>query len=220
MAVLRDRHFRADVGGQAACAQYGSGHIGTPPDPGQSRRAQIDGRSGNGWTTSERGDDAAGAPDTRAHAARDRRLAPDRSRTRSWMRSRPFGPADHHFLRDLGTFQAGIGIALLVAAGRPSWRAPILFAALAGARSTPSTTCSTSATPTRAGWARQTSSRWWGSPRPTRTCFVRQRPTSDPGARGRRRRPRDCPREGLPGRRDAASSAGACCRDCWRRDTT
>ena len=44
----------------------------------------------------------------------------------------PFGPADHHFLRDLGTFQAGIGIALLAAAGRPSWRAPILFAALAG----------------------------------------------------------------------------------------
>jgi hypothetical protein len=43
----------------------------------------------------------------------------------------PFGPADHHFLRDLGTFQAGIGIALLAAAGRPSWRVPILFAALA-----------------------------------------------------------------------------------------
>jgi hypothetical protein len=43
----------------------------------------------------------------------------------------PFGPADNHFLRDLGTFQAGIGIALLAAAGRPSWRVPILFAALA-----------------------------------------------------------------------------------------
>lgn len=42
----------------------------------------------------------------------------------------PFGPADHHFLRDLGTFQAGMGIALLAAAGRPAWRAPILFAAL------------------------------------------------------------------------------------------
>jgi hypothetical protein len=41
-----------------------------------------------------------------------------------------FGGADHHFLRDLGTFQAGIGIALLVAAGRPSWRVPVLFAAL------------------------------------------------------------------------------------------
>jgi hypothetical protein len=43
----------------------------------------------------------------------------------------PFGSADHHFLRDLGTFQAGLGIALLAAAGRPSWRVPVLFAALA-----------------------------------------------------------------------------------------
>jgi len=42
-----------------------------------------------------------------------------------------FGSADHHFLRDLATFQTGIGIALLVAAGRPSWRVPVLFAALA-----------------------------------------------------------------------------------------
>ena len=42
-----------------------------------------------------------------------------------------FGPADSHFLRDIGTFQAGLGIALLVAAGRPSWRIPVLFAALA-----------------------------------------------------------------------------------------
>jgi hypothetical protein len=41
----------------------------------------------------------------------------------------PFGPADHHFLRDLATFQAGMGIALLAAVGRPSWRVPILFAA-------------------------------------------------------------------------------------------
>jgi len=41
-----------------------------------------------------------------------------------------FGPADHHFLRDVATFQAGIGIALLAAVGRPSWRAPVLFAAL------------------------------------------------------------------------------------------
>lgn len=43
-----------------------------------------------------------------------------------------FGPADHHFLRDLGTFQAGIGIALLAAIGRPAWRVPVLFTALAG----------------------------------------------------------------------------------------
>jgi hypothetical protein len=42
-----------------------------------------------------------------------------------------FGPADSHFLRDIGTFQAGLGIALIVAAGRPRWRIPMLFAALA-----------------------------------------------------------------------------------------
>jgi hypothetical protein len=42
-----------------------------------------------------------------------------------------FGPADHHFLRDIATFQAGIGIALLAAVGRPAWRVPILFAAFA-----------------------------------------------------------------------------------------
>ena len=42
-----------------------------------------------------------------------------------------FGPADHHFLRDIATFQAGIGIALLAAIGRPSWRVPVLFAAFA-----------------------------------------------------------------------------------------
>ena len=42
-----------------------------------------------------------------------------------------FGPADTHFLRDIGTFQAGLGIALIVAASRPRWRIPMLFAALA-----------------------------------------------------------------------------------------
>jgi hypothetical protein len=42
-----------------------------------------------------------------------------------------FGPADSHFLRDLATFQLGIGIALLAAVPRRSWRAPVLFAALA-----------------------------------------------------------------------------------------
>jgi hypothetical protein len=43
----------------------------------------------------------------------------------------PYGPADHHFLRDLASFQAGIGIALLAAVGRPAWRIPVLFAAFA-----------------------------------------------------------------------------------------
>lgn len=42
-----------------------------------------------------------------------------------------YGPADDHFLRDLATFQTGIGIALLAAVGRPGWRVPVLFAALA-----------------------------------------------------------------------------------------
>jgi hypothetical protein len=42
-----------------------------------------------------------------------------------------FGPADSHFLRDIATFQLGIGIALLAAVGRPSWRLPVIFAALA-----------------------------------------------------------------------------------------
>ncbi len=42
-----------------------------------------------------------------------------------------YGPADSHFLRDIATFQLGIGIALLAAVGRPAWRAPVLFAALA-----------------------------------------------------------------------------------------
>ena len=65
-----------------------------------------------------------------------------------------FGPADHHFLRDIATFQAGIGIALLAAAGRPSWRVPVLLPPSRRAVCTPSTTCSTSAAPTRAGRAR------------------------------------------------------------------
>lgn len=42
-----------------------------------------------------------------------------------------FGPADSHFLRDIATFQLGVGIALLAAVGRPAWRVPVLFAALA-----------------------------------------------------------------------------------------
>jgi hypothetical protein len=43
----------------------------------------------------------------------------------------PFGPADNHFLRDLGTFQMGIGVALVAAVGRPAWRVGVLFAAFA-----------------------------------------------------------------------------------------
>ena len=39
----------------------------------------------------------------------------------------PYGAADHHFLRDLGTFYLAMGAALLLAARRPSWRVPVLF---------------------------------------------------------------------------------------------
>jgi len=41
-----------------------------------------------------------------------------------------FGPADDHFLRDIATFQLSFGIALLMAVGRPGWRAGILFLCL------------------------------------------------------------------------------------------
>jgi UPF0716 family protein affecting phage T7 exclusion len=40
----------------------------------------------------------------------------------------PYGSgADHHFLRDLGTFYVAMGIALLLAVDRRSWRRPVLF---------------------------------------------------------------------------------------------
>lgn len=40
----------------------------------------------------------------------------------------PFGSgADDHFLRDIGTFYIAMGVALLMAARRVSWRVPVLF---------------------------------------------------------------------------------------------
>jgi hypothetical protein len=40
----------------------------------------------------------------------------------------PFGGgADDHFLRDLATYQLAVGVALLLAVQRPSWRVPVLF---------------------------------------------------------------------------------------------
>jgi hypothetical protein len=40
----------------------------------------------------------------------------------------PYGSgADHHFLRDLGTFYLAMGAALLLAVQRRSWRRPVLF---------------------------------------------------------------------------------------------
>jgi uncharacterized membrane protein len=38
-----------------------------------------------------------------------------------------FGPADDHFLRDIATFQIAFGVALLIAVGRPGWRAGVLL---------------------------------------------------------------------------------------------
>ena len=75
--------------------------------------------------------DAAGAPDPRAHAARDRCLARDRS---GLVRGRDRCRSDRPTITSCATSERsrpGSGIALLAAAGRPSWRVPILFAAFA-----------------------------------------------------------------------------------------
>jgi hypothetical protein len=37
-----------------------------------------------------------------------------------------FGPRNDHDLRDVASFYLAAGIALAIAAGRPSWRAPVL----------------------------------------------------------------------------------------------
>jgi hypothetical protein len=40
----------------------------------------------------------------------------------------PYGSgSDHHFLRDIATFYLAIGVALLLAVRRVSWRVPVLF---------------------------------------------------------------------------------------------
>lgn len=38
-----------------------------------------------------------------------------------------FGADNDHFIRDLSTYYIASGLALLVSAARPSWRAPVLF---------------------------------------------------------------------------------------------
>lgn len=45
----------------------------------------------------------------------------------------PYPDAGDHFLRDLGTYNIALGMAFLVAVGRPTWRAPVLFFAAAQA---------------------------------------------------------------------------------------
>jgi hypothetical protein len=38
----------------------------------------------------------------------------------------PFGAFNPHYLRDVASFEGAIGIALVLAIGRPSWRVPVL----------------------------------------------------------------------------------------------
>jgi hypothetical protein len=38
----------------------------------------------------------------------------------------PFGVSNSHYVRDVATFYAAIGLAMAVAVSRPSWRAPVL----------------------------------------------------------------------------------------------
>jgi hypothetical protein len=38
----------------------------------------------------------------------------------------PFGVQNDHYLRDTATYNAAFGVALAIAYGRPSWRAPVL----------------------------------------------------------------------------------------------
>ena len=41
----------------------------------------------------------------------------------------PFGPYNAHYARDVATFEIAIGIALLLAISRPTWRVPVLAVA-------------------------------------------------------------------------------------------
>jgi hypothetical protein len=42
----------------------------------------------------------------------------------------PFGPRNDHYMGDLATFYLALGIAGLLALGRPSWRVPVLSLAV------------------------------------------------------------------------------------------
>jgi hypothetical protein len=44
-----------------------------------------------------------------------------------------YGSQNDHYIRDVGTTYVGLGVALLLAASRPSWRAPVLWLAAIGA---------------------------------------------------------------------------------------
>lgn len=43
-----------------------------------------------------------------------------------YVRVGPFGVANDHYVRDVATFTAAIGVALAIAVRRPSWRVPVL----------------------------------------------------------------------------------------------
>jgi hypothetical protein len=43
-----------------------------------------------------------------------------------------YGTQNDHYIRDMGTTYVGLGVALLLAAPRPSWRAPVLWLAAIG----------------------------------------------------------------------------------------
>jgi uncharacterized protein DUF4345 len=43
-----------------------------------------------------------------------------------------YGTENDHYIRDMGTTYLGLGVALLLAAPRPSWRAPVLWLAAIG----------------------------------------------------------------------------------------
>jgi hypothetical protein len=38
----------------------------------------------------------------------------------------PFGPYNRHYIRDVASFEAAIGVALVLSLRRPSWRVPVL----------------------------------------------------------------------------------------------
>jgi len=42
----------------------------------------------------------------------------------------PYGVRNDHYMRDVATFYAALGVALAAASSRPSWRVPILFLAV------------------------------------------------------------------------------------------
>lgn len=43
----------------------------------------------------------------------------------------PYGAPNGHYVRDLATWSLAYGLALLLAAGRPGWRRPLLFLGIA-----------------------------------------------------------------------------------------